>query len=574
MPISPYDGYTAGSNWIRANQPVVVTNISALRALDKTKISYAVTKGYYTAGDGGAGEYWYDSSDTSSTDNGGTIITASDGGRWKLITFTYNVRLFGAKATVGFDDTQYIQNCINAAGVGATVYFPKGFYNINGTITKKAGQILKGDGWATVVGSYSIEGGTCLIQNSTADIPLVYCYGASDSAQVERGGLVDIALYNSTSNSTVGTGYCACNSRQELLSNVYVANFNTGILQRNSCWQWSMTNVIVMGAAFCLIASDEGEDSTYQSCIFRPYRPGGVGVKLKNMSQTSLFLGCDMSNGAWGVILEQGDTGATPYPMHASFINCQFEDNSSGCIMTSSSMHSANSSQHPSVTAIGCRAYAFSSPNSGQCFIFLQHASQIKVEQLVSSGYSYGCVIGVNGYQGASVVGSLVGPITWGNDAASTWGTSRFYGKTSSVSLVPGDAPITRLSSTALSYTSGNFTRVPFVTAVSDFSGWADVSNQGVIPARAQTVKFKASVYTVNAPIGRYSLHLYKNGSPFATIYDNYISTAGQALLMCGETFDTPNGTSDYYHVVIYATANFTVDTGAATIFVAGTVGQ
>ena len=121
MPISPYDGYTAGSNWIRANQPVVVTNISALRALDKTEISYAVTKGYYTAGDGGAGEYWYDSSDTTSTDNGGTVIKANDNGRWKLVGSNLNVRSFGAIGDGVTDDTIAIVSCFNCANLDSKI---------------------------------------------------------------------------------------------------------------------------------------------------------------------------------------------------------------------------------------------------------------------------------------------------------------------------------------------------------------------------------------------------------------------------------------------------------------------
>lgn len=61
-----------------------VDNVAALRALDKNIYSYAETTGYFTAGDGGQGQYYLDASDTTSADNGGTIIVATDGGRWKL----------------------------------------------------------------------------------------------------------------------------------------------------------------------------------------------------------------------------------------------------------------------------------------------------------------------------------------------------------------------------------------------------------------------------------------------------------------------------------------------------------
>lgn len=62
----------------------VVSSISALKALDKTKYTQACVTGYYAAGDGGGGIYYYDSADTTSVDNGGTVIVAADGGRWKL----------------------------------------------------------------------------------------------------------------------------------------------------------------------------------------------------------------------------------------------------------------------------------------------------------------------------------------------------------------------------------------------------------------------------------------------------------------------------------------------------------
>jgi hypothetical protein len=61
----------------------VVDSIAALRATNHTFFSRAFVTGYYAPHDGGGGAYQYDPSDTTSADNGGTIIIAADGGRWK-----------------------------------------------------------------------------------------------------------------------------------------------------------------------------------------------------------------------------------------------------------------------------------------------------------------------------------------------------------------------------------------------------------------------------------------------------------------------------------------------------------
>jgi hypothetical protein len=74
-----------GAGMIKRGAQVVGT-IAELRDLLKTSASTdAHVTGYYAAGDGGGGLYRYDSTDTTSTDNGGTIIVAADGGRWKLV---------------------------------------------------------------------------------------------------------------------------------------------------------------------------------------------------------------------------------------------------------------------------------------------------------------------------------------------------------------------------------------------------------------------------------------------------------------------------------------------------------
>lgn len=101
-----------------SGQVAVVTHINELKTLDKTKLSYAVTKGYYVAGDNGAGAYWIDLTDTTSVDNGGTIIVALDGGRWKLIhNSSVHIEQFGAKADNFTNLAPYMNAAITAAGI-------------------------------------------------------------------------------------------------------------------------------------------------------------------------------------------------------------------------------------------------------------------------------------------------------------------------------------------------------------------------------------------------------------------------------------------------------------------------
>jgi len=96
----------------------VVNSIAELRALLKSSPSkYATVCGYYAAGDGGGGLYYLDASDTTSVDNGGTVIVASDGGRWKLNhSGSVSIKQFGARGnwngSTGADDTVAIQAAV------------------------------------------------------------------------------------------------------------------------------------------------------------------------------------------------------------------------------------------------------------------------------------------------------------------------------------------------------------------------------------------------------------------------------------------------------------------------------
>lgn len=131
----------------------LVPNIAALRTMPKTGGSTQVfVQGYYAVGDAGGGNYYLDPSDTISADNGGTIIVATDGGRWKLkLGNTVSVRQFGAKGdfngTTGTDDTSAFQNAYAAGLQRITV--PAGAYLITsqvGSLTDGRGIVWLGDG--------------------------------------------------------------------------------------------------------------------------------------------------------------------------------------------------------------------------------------------------------------------------------------------------------------------------------------------------------------------------------------------------------------------------------------------
>jgi len=101
--------------------------------------------GYYSANDGGGGQYnLIATSQGSYVDNGGTIIVANDGGVWQLqYSFKVSIRQFGAIDN-GTDCTTFVQNAINNV---SSIYIPPtttGF--IVGTLTLRSNITITGDG--------------------------------------------------------------------------------------------------------------------------------------------------------------------------------------------------------------------------------------------------------------------------------------------------------------------------------------------------------------------------------------------------------------------------------------------
>ncbi|MDN7825086.1 hypothetical protein QZN01_20755 [Burkholderia cenocepacia] len=115
-----------------ASVGLVLSSIASLRQLSHWLSGAVFVTGYYSAHDGGGGAYQYDPNDTTSIDNGGTVIVAADGGRWKLQAIgPISVKQFGAHGDNTTDDSGFFQTWINyllSSGRGG--YIPASQYLI------------------------------------------------------------------------------------------------------------------------------------------------------------------------------------------------------------------------------------------------------------------------------------------------------------------------------------------------------------------------------------------------------------------------------------------------------------
>ena len=133
----------------QGNPRISVATVAALRALPvSSSVSYATgypvfVLGYYTAGDGGGGQFVYNATSTA-TDNGGTIIkpTSATTGRWlRQYGLSVDARGFGVIADGtkgslgGTDNTTALQACSTfSMATGTNIQLPPGVMNITGTL--------------------------------------------------------------------------------------------------------------------------------------------------------------------------------------------------------------------------------------------------------------------------------------------------------------------------------------------------------------------------------------------------------------------------------------------------------
>lgn len=323
--------YLLGSNLANTTDPAkgsalvpttgrVVNTVSDLRALPKTGGSpTAFMLGYYAKGDGGGGSYYLDPTDTTSADNGGTIIVATDGGRWKLSYFgIVSVRQFGAKGDGATNDYPAFSAALTAVG---RIHVPAGEYRTDTTIQMGDNKVIYLANGATIVrktaatstdptiwfdGSYSSvvgEGGNSFIRTEKTSPNGVVRFGAATmattpTASTNYNTLDKLYVSGGTAQGS-GSDYGVLLNGPEFLSrtcyfnritDVEIGNANYGI----TCRGWANANHIsnvhfyrigslsthhALGLLGCL-------ENTVVGC-FHHSSPGGASIIVDQFDNTA-----------------------------------------------------------------------------------------------------------------------------------------------------------------------------------------------------------------------------------------------------------------------------------------------
>ena len=199
-------------NALNANfalMPAAISGLATIQALSAEILGqpqcYAL--GHTLTGDGGEGLFVYNSTDTTSADNGGTILVDQGGRRWYRNTNgdSISVKWFGATGSGTTDDTTAIHNCITyCIANGLAVYFPAGTYLYSSLTVSNSGANFKMSGAGRGVtflktslatgAAFSVAAATSCISDITFGATVARTAGAHIVTACNIGNIFNVGL--------------------------------------------------------------------------------------------------------------------------------------------------------------------------------------------------------------------------------------------------------------------------------------------------------------------------------------------------------------------------------------------
>lgn len=299
-------------------------NVADMLDYDLEEGDYAFTKGYYSANDGGCGEYVI-VDDNTLVDNGGSIHTLNNGLRAKLIYTEINIKQFGAYGDDTHDDTAIIQNVINYAydsGI-KNIYIPKGTYKTTIPLFIWEGCKIIGENYLT-----------CNIHKSTTTKSNIANYGF-DSVLIisKRNYTYDTECKHTSINNVSIYGCIESFDDSKSEDDFQYAIFGRGSTPQTTIDSVRTYNVDVAIKTTKLYMSRISNCpwlSGFQRGIYVSSESQGLVISHVNTGNTHLY-GIDLSGATYStlesVLVEYlyGGTAYKFYSWSGSIINCGYE---------------------------------------------------------------------------------------------------------------------------------------------------------------------------------------------------------------------------------------------------------